>query len=243
MKRFSQYITELFDRKIPVRSWDTGGSTESYLFTLMRNSVTGRLEIAPEKAELDALVEKWIGKHGGDGISELNKEAPAFAYVVSFTDISRDNPKIYSELQLMSDGDIMDRVWEISFVMKAAEITKRTTGRPSTHGKYTYNWKSSTDEDINQFSGPDAAMILGGVVDAAREFYRAKNPRGFIIGTKPTANPARGRIYKALARVAGRELGGDVTDIPYARSGMKDGAMIWFDRSNPFKLVGLPTSP
>lgn len=250
MKRFSRFITELFDRKIPVWAWDTGGSTESYLFYLIRNPDTGRLDVAPQKHDLTAFVDHWILKHGletvdhrastQEGIDRLNSTAPSYAYLVSFHNIKTDMPFAYAELQLMSDGDLKDNVWEISFTMHRAKIETRTMGRASALGKYTYKWTDSTDEDINQFSGADAAMILGGVVDAARDFYKRKKPRGFIVGTKPTANPARGRIYKTLARMAGREFGAEVTEVEEARQGMKDAAVIWFDRSNPFRLAGLP---
>jgi nucleoside diphosphate kinase len=85
-------------------------------------------------------------------------------------------------------------------------------------------------------------MILGAVTDIAVDFVKQKKPRGIILGTKETANPARGRIYKMLARSASKNTGGVVHEIDNPRTGMANGVMVWFDDDNPFRLLGFPDS-
>ena len=148
--------------------------------------------------------------------------------------------KEYAELELMSDGDIRKGVWELDFAMRQASLELQTIGRPSVTGRYYWSWDEGTDEDVNQFSGADAAMILGAVTDAAKDFVKTKKPRGIILGTKETANPARGRIYKMLARSAAREMGGEVVEVGNPRERMANGVVVWFDRENPFRILDYP---
>lgn len=253
MRNFKSYITELFDRKVPVRNSSTGDTSWAYRFILMENG--GRLVVAPEGKELEAWVNDKLRESGipepkripTEELSGIVKKAfnPAtlkvMAYTVGFFNIKFE--KAYNELELMSDGDIRKGVWELDFSMREAELSVHTRGRIGITGRYYWEWDAGTDDDINQFSGADAAMILGAVTDAAKDFVRQKKPRGLIFGTKETANPARGRIYKAIAKQAASKTGGKVIEVGAARDGMANGVMVWFDRKNPFRVVGFPDSP
>jgi hypothetical protein len=252
MKTYRRFITELFDRKIPTKLFSTGDREWNYNFVLMYRG--GKSEVAPRGKDLEKFVHEWFLKNKGVDISTLprdevesnylplfNKAFRGVAYIITFHDIKFD--KEYSSLELMSDGDIRNGVWELDFTMREATIELQTIGRPSVSGRYYWAWDAGTDEDVNQFSGADAAMILGAVADAAKDFVKKKKPRGIILGTKETANPARGRIYKMLARSAAQEMGGEVIEVGNARDRMANGVIVWFDRENPFRVVGFPDSP
>jgi hypothetical protein len=249
MKNYRTLISELFDRKIPMKPFTTGDSSWGYNFILMY--VNGKPTIAPRGKDLEKFVHEWFLKTKRLDIAPLprdavqsdylplfNKEFRAVAYTIGLHDIRYD--KEYAELELMSDGDIRNDVWELDFGMRESNIELQTMGRPSVTGRYYWSWDAGTDDDVNQFSGADAAMILGAVTDAAKDFVRQKKPRGIILGTKVTANPARGRIYKMLARSAAREMGGEVIEVSDAREGMANGVMVWFDRENPFRILDYP---
>lgn len=250
MKSYKSFITELFDRKVPYKLSHTGDYGWGYDFILMYNG--GKPTNAPRGKELEKFVDSWFSKKGIDmavASSEerqrqlplFNKEFKVFSYTVGFDKISIDDQ--YSELELMSDGDIKKDVWELSFSMREATLELQTMGRPSVTGRYYWSWDAGTDEDINQFSGADAAMILGAVTDIAVDFVKQKKPRGIVLGTKPTANPARGRIYKMLARSAAKKTGGEYHEINEPRIGMANGVIVWFDQKNPFRFLGVPDSP
>jgi hypothetical protein len=77
--------------------------------------------------------------------------------------------------------------------------------------------------------------IINSVAEAAKRFVAEARPRGIVIGTKAKANPARGRIYKALARRAATATKGTVYDIAAGRGDMAAPAIVWFDKGkNPF---------
>jgi hypothetical protein len=46
-----------------------------------------------------------------------------------------------------------------------------------------------------------------------------------------------------LARSAAREMGGEVVEVDNARERMANGVLVWFDRENPFRVLGFPDSP
>jgi len=252
MKNYRTLISELFDRKIPMKPFTTGDTSWGYNFILMY--IGGKPTLAPRGKDLEKFVHEWFQKTRGVDIAVLprdtvqsdhlplfNREFRAVAYTIGLHDIKYD--KEYAELELMSDGDIRNDVWELDFGMRESSLELQTMGRPSVTGRYYWSWDAGTDDDVNQFSGADAAMILGAVTDAAKDFVRQKKPRGIILGTKETANPARGRIYKMLARSAAREMGGEVVEVDNARERMANGVVVWFDRENPFRVLGFPDSP
>lgn len=237
MKLFKEYITELFDRKVEYRQTVQDNGLWGYNFIFIDEG--DGLKPAPRGKDLERYVDKTTSPNStpGQKIQEFNNRVKVYSYIVNFDDISKSYIKTeYSELALISNVDIFDRVWELSFDMRKSELDLMKGGRPSITGKYYYSWDVGTDEDINIFSGANAAMILGAVRDIAKDFVEKKKPRGIILGTKLTANPARGRIYKNLARIAARETGGELHELDFAREGMKNGAMVWFDTKNPFNL-------
>ena len=256
MKTYKTFISELFDRKIPMKPSSTGDTTWGYTFVLMNKG--GKAELAPQGKDLEAFVIGWFLKNKstdivptlgsydwdmvfGDSMIEFAKEFKPVAYTVEFYNIKFE--KDYSDLELMSDGDIRNNVWELSFSMREASLTTAKRGMPGRTGRFLWNWDTGTDEEVNRFSAADAAMILGAVTDAAKDFVNKKNPRGIIFGTKETANPARGRIYRMIARVTARETGGEVTEIDSPRTAMANGVVVWFDKKNPFILAGEKTNP
>lgn len=252
MIKFKHYIAELFDRKVPFKLSNTGDYGWGYDFILMYDR--GKPTNAPRGKELEKFVDSWFKKQGIDmaeasreererQLPLFNKEFKAFSYTVGFDNIEFLSDAEYAELALMSDGDIKKDVWELSFAMRESTLQLQTMGRPSVTGRYYWSWDGGTDEDINRFSGADAAMILGAVTDIAVEFVKQKKPRGIILGTKPTANPSRGRIYKMLARSAAKKTGGKYHEIENPRSGMANGVIVWFDNDNPFRFFDFPNSP
>ena len=101
--------------------------------------------------------------------------------------------------------------------------------------KYFWHRTSSSDDDLNMFSAALASDIIGTVVTIAKEFEKDQKPRGIIFGTKLDANPARGRIYKMLAKRTAAAVGATVIDID-ARENMKQGGIVWLDKQNPFSI-------
>lgn len=236
MKLFRQYITELFDRKVPVDLSSTGDTSWDYTFILMNKN--GKLIPAPRGKDLEKFVEDHFAKQGIEAKDitpvQLSQAFTGVSYGVEFYNIKYE--KEYAELELMTDRAIRNGVWELSFTMREANVKFKVGGRPSViYGRYYWHWDAGVDDDVNRFSAADAAMILGAVTDAAVDFVKQKKPRGIIFGTKTTANPARGRIYKMLARAAAKKTGGVVHEIDSPRPGMVNGGIVWFDKSNPFE--------
>jgi hypothetical protein len=84
---------------------------------------------------------------------------------------------------------------------------------------------------MNIMSGGEAAKVFGTVLDVTKAFVTKHSPKGIIIGTKSTAKDVRGRIYSGMAT----RNAGQVIPIPYSpRDGMKQGNMIWFDKTKQF---------
>lgn len=241
MKAFRRFVTELFDRKIPVNPFSMSDLSWGYNFVLFSDG--GKNKVAPTGKDLEKFVDDWFKAKGIDMASEprdkraehlslFNQEFKAVIYTINFDNIRFE--KAYNELALISRADIRYDVWELSFVMRKADLQLRTIGRPSVSGRYYWHGDVGTDDDINQFSAADAAMILGAVTDAAKDFVKRMKPRGIILGTKLTANPARGRIYKAIARAAARETGGEFHELDEPRAGMANGAIVWYDKDDRF---------
>ncbi len=223
MKDFRSYLAELFDRTFEL--------TNNYTFFVQEKG--GRLLPVPSVgAELDAWVEE-----------NFNGTVPnVYKYVVNFTEIWLMDG--YEEFKLFYglEHRDMEGVYEMGFERRLVELDRLIRPRPvgSDPKKFSrYYWQSldlGTDEDLNWLGAGEASAIFGTVVEAAKRFVKKNRPRGIVIGTKANANPARGRIYKALARKAAAVTRGTVYDLAMARGNMAAPAMVWFRKKHdPFK--------
>jgi hypothetical protein len=133
----------------------------------------------------------------------------------------------------------MDKVWELYFY-RAESVLKynwRGFGKRGWYWDFDIN-SGGSDDDLGIMSGADAAMILGTVIDIGKDFVSKTNPKGILIGTKPEAKDARGRIYMGMAK----RNAAQTIPIPYApRKGMKQGAIIWFDKTKQFDPIAKST--
>ena len=229
---FRSYLIELFDKKFTVKAF----SPEKYTFVVQEKK--GRLLPVPTSGvELD----KWVEANYVNGI-----EPTVYTYSVDFTEIGSSWVQGYEEFSLfygIVSTEDKKKIWELGFDRKLTELRSmpprpRAIGSgPRTHSRYYWHWFDiGSDEDLNWLNAGEAAAILGTVVEATKMFANNMKPRGIIIGTKSDANPARGRIYKALARKAAAAAGGKVYDLAMARGDMAAPAIVWFDKSHdPFK--------
>ena len=224
MKAFRSYLAELFDRTFEL--------TDNYTFLVQEKG--GRLLPVPEGgAALDAWVEE-----------NFNGTVPnVYRYLVTFTELwLMDGYEEFKLLYGLEHRD-MEGIYELGFERRLVELDRLIRPRPvgSDPKKYShYYWRSmdisGSDEDLNWLGAGEAAAVIGTVVEAAKRFVRKHRPRGVVIGTKAEANPARGRIYKALARKAAAVTRGTVYDLGMARGDMAAPAMVWFrKRDDPFK--------
>lgn len=221
---FRSYLTELFDRTFEL--------TDNYTFLVQEKG--GRLLPVPSVgAELDAWVEE-----------NFNGTTPnVYRYVINFTELWMMDG--YEEFKLFYglEHRDMEGIYELGFERRLVELDRLIRPRPvgSDPKKFSrYYWRSigitGTDEDLNWLGAGEASAIIGTVVEAAKRFVKQNRPRGIIIGTKAEANPARGRIYKALARRAAAAANGTVYDLALARGDMAAPAIVWFRKGkNPFK--------
>lgn len=235
---FRSYLTELFDTKFPLQSM----GYNQFIFHVQEKG--GRLTPVPDRgSELTRWVEKELGVTPENHFNSLNKfytkKAGVYVYSVEFTplvQIRNEYPEFLLFYGLEPDG-----IYELSFSRRSASL-ERMPPRPYPVGTkpkdisaFYWGFEEGTDEDLNWLSTGGAAAVLGAVVDAAREFVKNNHPvRGIIIGTKTSANPARGRIYKALARKAAGAVGGKVHELDFAREGMAAPTVIWLDKQHKF---------
>ena len=238
MKDFRSYLTELFDTKFPLQSM----GYNQFIFHVQEKG--GRLTPVPDRgSELTRWVEKELGvtpqSHEDQKQKFYSRKAGVFVYSVDFTplvQIRNEYPEFLLFYGLEPDG-----IYELSFSRRSASL-ERMPPRPYPVGTkpkdisaFYWGFEEGTDEDLNWLSTGGAAAVLGAVVDAAREFVKANDPvRGIIIGTKTYANPARGRIYKALARKAAGAVSGKVHELDFAREGMAAPTVIWLDKQHKF---------
>lgn len=236
MKPFSTYLTELFDRTFELEKRDYAGyeTTGEYRFVVQEKG--GRLLPVPlGGAALDA----WVDENY-DGVTPT-----VYTYVINFTKTSFFKGE-YAEFALFYNIDSMgmDEIYELGFERRGTELRRRIP-RPRPAGSppkdtSTYFWSSveglATDEDLNWLGAGEASTVIGTVVEAAKRFVAEVRPRGIVIGTKANANPARGRIYKALARRAAAVTRGTVYDLAMARGDMAAPTIVWFRKSDdPFR--------
>ena len=223
---FRSYLTELFDRTFELDEYQNQ-------FSFLVHEKDGRLLPVPRGG---AALDKWVDENY-NGTTPL-----VYMYIVDFTEIWL--MKGYEEFALFYGVTDQSDIYELGFERRPVELRRRRPqpvpvgSKPKDHG--TYLWSSvphmATDEDLNWLGAGEAAAVIGTVVEAAKRFVRKHRPRGVVIGTKKEANPARGRIYKALARKAAAVTRGTVYDLGMARGDMAAPAMVWFrKRDDPFK--------
>jgi len=235
---FRSYLTELFDTKFPLQSM----GYNQFIFHVQEKG--GRLTPVPDRGDkLTRWVEKELGvtpqSHEDHKQDFYAIKAGVYVYSVEFTplvQIRNEYPEFLLFYGLEPDG-----IYELSFSRRSASL-ERMPPRPYPVGTkpkdisaFYWGFEEGTDEDLNWLSTGGAAAVLGAVVEAAREFVKNNHPvRGIIIGTKTSANPARGRIYKALARKAAGAVGGKVHELDFAREGMAAPTIIWLDKQHKF---------
>ena len=238
MNTFRSYLTELFDTKFPLQSM----GYNQFIFHVQEKG--GRLTPVPDRGDkLTRWVEKELAvtpqSHEDHKQDFYAIKAGVYVYSVEFTplvQIRNEYPEFLLFYGLEPDG-----IYELSFSRRSASL-ERMPPRPYPVGTkpkdisaFYWGFEAGTDEDLNWLSAGSASAVLGAVVDAAREFVKNNHPvRGIIIGTKTSANPARGRIYKALARKAAGAVGGKVHELDFAREGMAAPTIIWLDKQHKF---------
>ena len=238
MNTFRSYLTELFDTKFPLQSM----GYNQFIFHVQEKG--GRLTSVPDRGDkLTRWVEKELGvtpqSHEDHKQDFYAIKAGVYVYSVEFTplvQIRNEYPEFLLFYGLEPDG-----IYELSFSRRSASL-ERMPPRPYPVGTkpkdisaFYWGFEAGTDEDLNWLSAGSASAVLGAVVDAAREFVKNNHPvRGIIIGTKTSANPARGRIYKALARKAAGAVGGKVHELDFAREGMAAPTIMWLDKQHKF---------
>lgn len=239
MKRFSSYITELFDKTHPWRNWQSGGLHWMYRFSFAE--VRGG-KMIPSPLDREDM-EKFFESQGLKITGRTENDTPIVngkptilrgaVYMVGFHTLSYEKEQ-YKDLMARSnlEESDMSKVWELYFY-RAESVLKynwRGFGKRGWYWDFDMN-SGGSDDDLAIMSGADAAMILGTVIDISKDFVSKTNPKGILIGTKPEAKDARGRIYMGMAKRNAAE----VVSIPYPpRKGMKQGALIWFDKTKPF---------
>ena len=226
MKAFRSYLAELFDRTFELDEY-------ANQFSFLVHEKGGRLLPVPKGGE---ALDKWVEEN-------LNGTTPnVYKYVVDFTEIWLIEG--YEEFTLWYGITDKSDIYELGFERRLVELDRLIRPQPvgsAANKKISrYYWRfldiGSTDEDLNWLGAGEAAAVIGTVVEAAKRFVRKHRPRGIVIGTKAKANPARGRIYKALARRAAAVTRGTVYDLAMARGDMAAPAIVWFRKSNnPFK--------
>jgi len=238
MKSFARFITELFDRKGDFRLSQSGDNFV-YTFEMLHDHRSNKISFAPVGKELDKFVEDQAKE--AEKTRHLPSPIYGYQYEVTFTNIQYD--KQYAELELMTMGtktDIRNEVYELSFIQHKVIVTRKKgisagLAHNANASKYFWSMTSSSDDDLNMFSAATASDIIGTVVAIAKQFVKDKDPRGIIFGAKLNANPARGRIYKMLAKRTAAAVGATVVDID-ARENMKQGGIVWLDKTNPFSI-------
>lgn len=223
---FRSYLTELFDRTFELDEY-------ANQFSFLVQEKGGRLLPVPKGGE---ALDKWVEENFNGSVPNVYK------YVVDFTEIWLIEG--YNEFMLHYTIADPNDIYELGFERRLVELDRLIRPRPvgsAANKKISrYYWRSvdigGTDEDLNWLGAGEAAAIIGTVVEAAKRFVRKNRPRGVVIGTKKEANPARGRIYKALARKTAAAAKGTVYDLGMARGDMAAPAIIWFrKRDDPFK--------
>lgn len=240
MKRFNEYITEIFDSKFDAQPFIEGKGMYSYLFIIGRvKGVKGKVFGIPH--DPDATIAELIRTKQ---IVDPVKDIEVIGYTV---DMQRVTAKELPELGLIDMNDL-DRVYELSFSARPAEIvplyTKRTT--PS----YGLEWDEGSGDDLNIWDAATAAKIINTVMDVAKKVKARTNIRGVLLGTSTKANPARSRIYSTLAKRAASTLGGVYHELgSLMRKGILGGdtlanaVAVWFDKSNPLFAFAESTQP
>jgi hypothetical protein len=233
MLSFRKYIAEIFDSKFDAQPFIEGNDSYTYLFLVGR--VKGKaFDLPRDPVQLSALIEELMRT---GQVSDPFKDIQAMAYTVVMEQIkSKEIP----ELGLLTD---LDGVYELGFEAREAQIVVPHGGRnrPGPKPKYAIEWDAGSGDDLNIFDATTAAKIINTVVDIAKKVKARINPKAVFFGTTTKANPARGRIYKSLAKRAASTLGGLYYELgSFMRKGIIGGnttianaVAVWFDKSNP----------
>jgi hypothetical protein len=232
MIRFREYISEIFDSKFDAQPFIEGNDSYSYVFVVGR--VKGKtFDLPRSPVQLSARIDELMRT---GQISDPYKDIQAMAYTVVMEQI---NSKDIPELGLLTD---LDGVYELGFEAREAQIVVPHGGayRPGPKPKYAIEWDAGSGDDLNIFDATTAAKIINTVVDVAKKLKARINPKAVFFGTTSKANPARGRIYKSLAKRAASTLGGLYYELgSFMRKGfggsttIANAVAVWFDKSNP----------
>lgn len=215
MKNFLSHITELFDRPLDFFLWDRAYDTYRFEYILHGGKIHSFSSENSERT-MSSL-----------GISNTDT-IPAVTYNVTFTPMS-EYPQI-GELvkaqEIVSDSDI-GKVFKIGFERREGNAVKskpRHGGISATPRWQIWSDSESTDDDLSRLSAQESIAVFSTVAAIARSFVSAKNPAGIVFGTKRGANPARARVYDAIAkRNQGRIL--VLPDAP--RDGIENIRLVW----------------
>ena len=236
MLSFRKYISEIFDSKFDAQPFIEGNDSYTYVFVVGRIKGKGKVFDLPRSSvQLSAMIDELVRT---GQVSEPTKDIEAIAYTVVMEQInSRDIP----ELALLTE---IDGIYELGFESRPAEIvplfTRSQPIRPGPRGKYSIEWDAGTGDDLNIFDASTAAKIINTVMDVAKKLKEQIKPKAVFFGTAEKANPARGRIYKSLAKRAASTLGGLYYELgSFMRKGfggsstIANSVAVWFDKSNP----------
>jgi hypothetical protein len=244
MKSFSSHITELFDSSHPWSAVQTGGGHEIFRFAFAKMQ-SGKMVPCPIGTG-GLEIEKFYKENGLEITGRDSSNTPivngkptpllGVVYEVGLHSLAW-NDSLYTQIMKRSNLEKADmsKVWELYFQRMDSFVKWSTSALPHRSGSRWYwsydNTVGGGDEDMNIMSGGEAAKVFGTVLDVTKAFVTKHSPKGIIIGTKSTAKDVRGRIYSGMAT----RNAGQVIPIPYSpRDGMKQGNMIWFDKTKQF---------
>lgn len=231
---FRSYLAELFDTRIKLNNHS--GNTH---FTFLVRERGGRLESVPAMGKaLDA----WVEANEGMGGNNVYRYEVGFV-PIRFAEGYDQFFMFYGSEHGISED--MDEIKELYFERQEVVLTMvKNRPRPvnSDPSKYSkYYWAAAdagfgSGDDLNWLGAGEAASVFATVVEAAKRYVKRHKPSGIIVGTKADANPARGRIYRALARRAAAAIGGKVYDLALGRDDMAAPTLVWLDKKrDPFK--------
>lgn len=242
MKRFSNYITELFDSKVQWSEIQSGGTHWKYRFTFLNDKYEklgphGQ-DLIPQPSGKQELTAWWNAR--GFTPSKLYQMQSKDEYLMgvlfevnfgtisSFSDYSK-------KIQAMNGVGI----YELGFGKTDAVLT------PSPHAmggegiglywKYDTNFRS----DETAMSSGDAVKVFSTIADISKEFVKKAKPRGVLFGTKMGVKDSRRSVYEKLAKRLATEMGGKFYDLKKQkiklRKNVDNGMLVWFDKtSEPF---------
>ena len=226
MKSFKQYIIELFQKVSPYKLSMEGNGRWTWTFLLL-SAKNVKNFFVNTSTETDAFIDKY----GMDGVK-------GYLYEVDYTDIFAFGGREHGHFSFdfaTTHNTEPESIYELSFGMRwmtiltADEARKQGWSRVKT--KYVFEWDQGTDDDINLFDAGTVSTVLATVMEISREFYKKSKPKAILFGTKENVNPARARIYAALAKRMAKELGGEYHVPSSARKGLANPMMVVFPQN------------